>query len=54
MSYVLMALIAGFTVMRDASGSVTDLANDTLTDCRLDFSCKYGLHNSFQVKRQIS
>ncbi|KAF2897247.1 hypothetical protein ILUMI_08928, partial [Ignelater luminosus] len=49
MSYILMAFISGFTVMRDASGNVTDLANGTFTDCMLDFSCKYGLHNSFQV-----
>ncbi|XP_076252109.1 sodium chloride cotransporter 69 isoform X2 [Rhynchophorus ferrugineus] len=46
-SYIVMAVFAGCTVMRDASGNITDLQNGTLIDCLPN--CSYGLQNSFQV-----
>lgn len=47
-SYMLMALIVGFTVLRDATGNVDDYLNGTFTNCTVG-SCLYGSHNSFQV-----
>lgn len=47
MSYILIAVFAGCTVLRDASGNVTDLLNGTISDCAPN--CSYGLQNSFQV-----
>ncbi|XP_030752173.1 bumetanide-sensitive sodium-(potassium)-chloride cotransporter [Sitophilus oryzae] len=47
MSYILMAVFAGCTVMRDASGKVDDYLNGTLSDCAPN--CTYGLQNNFQV-----
>lgn len=35
--------------MRDASGNITDLVNNTLTDCKETYSCKFGLFNSYSV-----
>ncbi|KAF5270292.1 hypothetical protein FQA39_LY08403 [Lamprigera yunnana] len=52
-SYVLMALICGFTVVRDATGNVTDYLQDTFRNCNPG-ECKYGLHNSFQVIELVS
>ncbi|XP_058130526.1 bumetanide-sensitive sodium-(potassium)-chloride cotransporter [Anopheles ziemanni] len=54
-SYVAMAVIAGATVLRDATGNVTDIVNGTwdFSDC-LSQSCQYGLHNSFQVMELVS
>lgn len=43
-----MALIAGFTVARDATGNVEDLINGTFRDC-MPGNCTYGLQNNFQV-----
>lgn len=48
LSYLLIAIICGATVLRNASGNVEDLLNDTLTSC-LPENCYYGLHNNFQV-----
>ncbi|KAL1488426.1 hypothetical protein ABEB36_014899 [Hypothenemus hampei] len=47
MSYIIMALFAGSTVLRDASGKIEDLLNDTLSNCKPN--CPYGLQNNFQV-----
>jgi len=47
LSYILMAVFAGCTVLRDASGKITDLFNGTLSDCKPN--CSYGLQNNFQV-----
>lgn len=44
-----MAFIAGFTVLRDASGNITDYINGSFPDCVTN-ECNYGLHNDFQVK----
>lgn len=54
-SYVVMAVMSGMTVVRDASGNVTDVVNGTLgfTDC-LPNECSYGLQNSFQVIELVS
>lgn len=52
-SYVLMAFVCGFTVMRDATGNITDYINTTTTmeagNYCLSGDCHFGLHNSFQV-----
>lgn len=42
-----MAVFAGCTILRDASGNVGDYLNGTLSDCKPN--CSYGLLNSFQV-----
>ncbi|KAF5300126.1 hypothetical protein FQR65_LT09216 [Abscondita terminalis] len=52
-SYVLMAGICGFTVLRNASGNVTQYFDGTFTNCAPG-ECKYGLHNSFQVIELVS
>lgn len=49
MSYLLMALMAGWTVAREASGDLVDFANNTYLNCTSDKICEYGLHHSFQV-----
>ncbi|CAA9998676.1 unnamed protein product, partial [Nesidiocoris tenuis] len=48
-SYLLMALLSGSAVLRDASGNVTEYLNGTGTfaDCS-NRTCMYGLQNSFQ------
>lgn len=51
-SYLIMAVIAGATVTRDATGDVADFLNGTFTNCTIG-ECKYGLQNSFQVWQQI-
>ncbi|XP_065156250.1 bumetanide-sensitive sodium-(potassium)-chloride cotransporter [Atheta coriaria] len=53
-SYALFVVFAGGAAMRDASGNVTDLINGTLTNCTSDFSCKYGLFNSYSVMQLMS
>ncbi|XP_058839073.1 bumetanide-sensitive sodium-(potassium)-chloride cotransporter-like isoform X2 [Topomyia yanbarensis] len=54
-SYVLMAILAGATVLRDATGNVADMANGSwaFAECAPE-ECKYGLHNSFQVMELVS
>ncbi|CAG9765408.1 unnamed protein product [Ceutorhynchus assimilis] len=47
LSYIIMATFAGGTVLRDASGNITDLLHGTLSKCKPN--CTYGLQNSFQV-----
>ncbi|KAF9419898.1 hypothetical protein HW555_003731 [Spodoptera exigua] len=53
-SYLVIAVIAGWTVLRDASGDVADIANWTMADCVNTSSCAYGLHNSNDVIRLVS
>ncbi|KAK5649405.1 hypothetical protein RI129_000434 [Pyrocoelia pectoralis] len=53
-SYATFVLFAGAAAMRDASGSVIDLANNTLTSCVSDFSCNFGLFNSYSVMQLMS
>lgn len=59
--YVLLDWLAAACVLRDASGVVLAVVNQTLnaTDapgqhCSADFSCPYGLMNDFQVMEKIS
>ena len=57
-SYILFAVIAGATVLRDATGdpaNYTDNAtvNDYMQIC-LDQECEWGLQNSFQVMTLVS
>ncbi|XP_026288084.1 bumetanide-sensitive sodium-(potassium)-chloride cotransporter isoform X1 [Frankliniella occidentalis] len=52
-TYILMAIVAGAVVVRDASGNVTDLLNNTFTDCA-NRTCDYGLQNNFQVVEMVS
>ncbi|XP_018915712.2 bumetanide-sensitive sodium-(potassium)-chloride cotransporter [Bemisia tabaci] len=51
-SYILMAIIVGMIVARDATGVVGYLADETFLDCY--GNCKYGLHNNFQVMELVS
>ncbi|XP_055689651.1 bumetanide-sensitive sodium-(potassium)-chloride cotransporter isoform X2 [Lutzomyia longipalpis] len=53
-SYVIMALCAGATVVRDATGNITDVVNGTLEYINCTEPCKYGLLNSFQVIELVS
>lgn len=52
-SYVLMAIVAGFTVLRDATGNATDYLDGAIPEC-LQGECSYGLHNNFQVVELVS
>lgn len=52
-SYAVFVLLAGAAAMRDASGSIADLANGTLTDCSDSSSCQYGLFNSYSVSKHM-
>ncbi|CAH0399333.1 unnamed protein product [Chilo suppressalis] len=54
LSYLLIGVIAGWTVLRDASGSVADLAANNFTACAATHSCAYGLQNSNDVIRLVS
>ncbi|XP_048484442.1 bumetanide-sensitive sodium-(potassium)-chloride cotransporter [Plutella xylostella] len=48
-SYIVIALVAGWTVLRDASGDPLDL-----TSCVANGTCPYGLQNSNDVIRLVS
>lgn len=53
LSYAIFVIFAGGAALRDASGSVVDLIIGNLTDCVANnYSCKYGLFNSYQVSLQ--
>ncbi|XP_065169631.1 solute carrier family 12 member 2-like [Atheta coriaria] len=52
-SYIVMAIIVGATVVRDATGNVTDLYNGTFRDCA-NITCEFGSQNSFQVIELVS
>lgn len=47
-SYLIMAVFVGYTVLRDATGNVEDYIYGNFTNCAAE-ACKYGSHNSFQV-----
>ncbi|XP_055703253.1 bumetanide-sensitive sodium-(potassium)-chloride cotransporter isoform X2 [Phlebotomus papatasi] len=53
-SYVIMALCAGATVLRDATGNITDVVNGTLEFVNCTEPCKYGLLNSYQAIELVS
>lgn len=50
-----MAIVAGATVARDASGHLQDTLNGSLAflSC-MPGQCQYGLHNSFEVIELVS
>ncbi|XP_075164790.1 sodium chloride cotransporter 69 isoform X2 [Haematobia irritans] len=54
-TYLIMVLMAGATVARDATGNVTDIVNGSFAflDC-VNQTCEYGLSNSFQVIELVS
>lgn len=49
-----MAFCVGATVVRDATGNVDEIINNTFLDCSTPGKCKYGLHNSFEVIELVS
>ncbi|XP_018578158.1 bumetanide-sensitive sodium-(potassium)-chloride cotransporter [Anoplophora glabripennis] len=52
-SYILIAVVVGCTVLRDATGNVTDYINGSWpVGC--EPKCEYGLHNNFQVVELVS
>ncbi|CAH0553671.1 unnamed protein product [Brassicogethes aeneus] len=54
-SYAVFVIFAGGAAIRDASGSISDLANGTVTtSCIQGFNCKYGLFNSYQMMQIMS
>ncbi|XP_055638635.1 bumetanide-sensitive sodium-(potassium)-chloride cotransporter isoform X2 [Toxorhynchites rutilus septentrionalis] len=55
LSYIVMAIMAGATVVRNANGNVTDIINGSwaFTECAVE-ECEFGLHNSFQVMELVS
>ncbi|KAH8307194.1 hypothetical protein KR044_007266 [Drosophila immigrans] len=54
-TYLLMVLVCGSVVARDATGNLTDIVNGSyeFLDCSMG-GCKYGLQNSFQVIELVS
>ncbi|XP_017777968.1 PREDICTED: solute carrier family 12 member 2 [Nicrophorus vespilloides] len=52
-SYIVMAIVCGFTVVRDATGNIEDFFNGTFRDCAPG-ECLYGSQNSFQVIELVS
>ena len=57
-SYILFAIVAGATVLRDATGNILDYnSTGTLSDfielCS-EQDCEWGLHNSYQVMTLVS
>jgi solute carrier family 12 sodium/potassium/chloride transporter 2 len=59
-SYILFAVIAGSSVLRDATGNPEDYMNGTVAEFQaicsslVDQPCKWGLHNSYQVMELVS
>ncbi|KAJ8714638.1 hypothetical protein PYW07_002863 [Mythimna separata] len=51
-SYLSMAALSGVCALRDASGDLSDLANNTLRDCKPN--CDYGLHNSHEIMQMMA
>ncbi|KAL1243358.1 Solute carrier family 12 member [Trichinella spiralis] len=47
--YMAVLWLTGITCIRDASGSVSDLVNGTITACAANNTCLYGLHNYFHI-----
>ncbi|XP_032514498.1 bumetanide-sensitive sodium-(potassium)-chloride cotransporter [Danaus plexippus] len=54
LSYLLIAVVAGACVVRDASGNLQDVVDGTLGLCRDNGTCQYGLHHSNDVIRLVS
>ncbi|KAM3960424.1 sodium chloride cotransporter 69 [Aphomia sociella] len=54
LSYLLIAVIAGWSVLRDASGDVAHVAAHAVTSCAANRTCQYGLQNSNDVIRLVS
>ncbi|KAI5643912.1 amino acid permease domain-containing protein [Phthorimaea operculella] len=58
LSYLIMAVICGWTVLRDATGLESDVVNHTyIGSCdphALNSTCKYGLHHSMAVIQTVS
>ncbi|XP_073840775.1 bumetanide-sensitive sodium-(potassium)-chloride cotransporter-like isoform X1 [Musca autumnalis] len=54
-TYLIMVVMAGGSVARDATGNVTDMVNGSFAflDC-VPGACEYGLSNSFQVIELVS
>ncbi|KAJ8965882.1 hypothetical protein NQ314_003862 [Rhamnusium bicolor] len=52
-SYATFVIFAGGAALRDASGNVDDL-NGTLTSCRENNTCDWGLFNSYQMMQVMS
>ncbi|XP_037292359.1 bumetanide-sensitive sodium-(potassium)-chloride cotransporter isoform X2 [Manduca sexta] len=53
LSYLGIAVVAGCTVLRDASGLLADLPAG-VSDCAANRTCQYGLQNSNDVIRLVS
>lgn len=51
-SYAAFVLIAGAASLRDASGSITDIVNNTISQCGGE--CPWGLHHSYAVSYLIT
>ncbi|XP_052752260.1 bumetanide-sensitive sodium-(potassium)-chloride cotransporter-like isoform X2 [Galleria mellonella] len=51
-SYLVIAIIAGWSVMRDATGDLMTMVD--VPACRANRTCPYGLHNSNDVIRLVS
>ncbi|GBN65933.1 Bumetanide-sensitive sodium-(potassium)-chloride cotransporter [Araneus ventricosus] len=49
LSYILLILWLGFTAVRDASGDLSGLVNETFPNCTFE-PCMYGLENNYQVR----
>lgn len=49
-----MAILAGATVVREATGDVADVVNGTLAFLECNGNCKFGLLNSSQVVELVS
>ncbi|XP_062530592.1 bumetanide-sensitive sodium-(potassium)-chloride cotransporter isoform X2 [Bombyx mori] len=54
LSYLLIAVVSGWSVLRDASGDVADLAAGSLAACVHNGTCAYGLQNDYHVVRLVS
>uniref|UniRef100_A0A1B6CXS0 SLC12A transporter C-terminal domain-containing protein n=1 Tax=Clastoptera arizonana TaxID=38151 RepID=A0A1B6CXS0_9HEMI len=52
-SYMGMAVLVGWVVVRDATGSLDDYRQGTYRDCQ-GKDCKFGLHNAFQIMELVS
>lgn len=50
--YMLMAVIVGWVVVRDASGDIAEVVTGEFLNCNasLGRNCQYGLHKGFQVQ----
>ncbi|XP_013113725.2 bumetanide-sensitive sodium-(potassium)-chloride cotransporter isoform X2 [Stomoxys calcitrans] len=55
-TYLIMVVMAGGTMARDATGNVTDMINGSFAflDCMPETECRFGLSNSFQVIELVS